>query len=155
MGPVSLIGHLHRTGDDVSLLKHAVEQSHLNMAHLVQKSYLQSVCRVLVPVEHRGQGVQLIFSPDNPVVSGLSVKRVAAVTVYHLDAGCAEISLLLCGEFLGLGVQGEGAGVPGLVGIAGKAPVVLHDLVAHIRVLYGGAVIKMEKIVQVADLHLV
>ena len=80
---------------------------------------------------------------------------IASVTVDHFDAGRPEVSLLLGGEFLRLGVQGKGPGIPGFIRVAGKSPVILHDLIIHILIRNGRAIIQMQQIVQIADFHLI
>ena len=83
------------------------------------------------------------------------MKGITSVAVNHLNAGGTEISLLLGGEFLGLGVQGEGTGAAGFIGVSGKTPVILHNQAAHIVIRNGRAVIKVQQIIQIADFHLV
>ena len=83
------------------------------------------------------------------------MERIAAVSVNDFNACSTEVSLLLRSEFLRLGIQREGALVPGFVRVAGKATVILHNLVGHIRILDRRSVIKMKEIIQIANLHLI
>jgi hypothetical protein len=83
------------------------------------------------------------------------MEGITSVSVYNFDAGGAEVSLLLGGEFLGLCVQGKGTGISGFVWISGKAPVVLHDLVTHICIADRRSIIEMKEIIQISDFHLI
>ena len=83
------------------------------------------------------------------------MEGVAAVGVDHFDTGGTEISLLLCAEFLRLCIQREGACIPGFIRVAGESPVILHDLVGHIRIADRRSIVEMKKVIQIADLHLI
>jgi hypothetical protein len=143
------------TGDYIGLLKYAVEENHLHIAGRVTQGYLQAVNRVGLIGEYTGESIQLVFSPGNLVIHCFAVVGIASVSIDDLNAGGTEIPLAVGREFLGLGIQGKGAGIPGFVRVAGKAPVILHDLIAQVFIRHGRAVIKVQKIVQIADLHLV
>ena len=151
----AVVVNARRAHDDVRFFKDGIEERHLNVGDGVLDGELQSVHGVRVcckggrePVQGKGTLVDLVR--DVAAVEGK-----AAVAILHFDRIDAEIALLLGRELLRLGVEGEGALLERVVGVAREAAVVAADQVAEVLVADRGSVVKVVDIVEVADLELV
>ncbi len=141
--------------DDIGLLKDRIQESDPDLCHGVLQRKLQGICGIFLPGKGGGKAFQREGALADLMRDIPSVKGKAAVSVLYLDGIDAEISLLLGGEFLGLGIQGEGPLFQGIVGIARKAAVIATDQIAQVLIVDGGPVIEVLHVIQISYLQLI
>ena len=152
---VSAVSDARRAHDDIGFLKDGIEERHGHLRDRVLDRELQGLYCVAV----RREGSRKPFQSEGTVVYSVrdiaAVEGKAAVAVLNFYGVDTEIALLLGGEFLRLGVEGESALFEGVIGIPREAAVIAADQEAEIFVADRSAVIQVVYIVEIADLELI
>ena len=104
LSPVMDSGCAH---DDVFFLKDGIQKGDLDLCHSIFDGQLHRVYRVIVLRKSSRQSVQGEGTRIESVGEIAAVKGEAPIRILNLYGIDAEISLLLCGEFLRLRVQGK------------------------------------------------
>ena len=152
---ISAVVDARSAHNDIGLFKDGVEERHCYFGDGVLDGELQGLHCVEVRREGGRKTVQGEGSVVNLVRDVAAVEGKTAVTVLYFYGVNAEVALLLGGEFLGLGVEGEGALPEGIVGVPREAAVVAADQITEIFIADRGSVIQMVYIVEIADLELI
>ena len=149
----SQIGHPDGPGDEIQLLKDAVEQLHPDLGRPVLQADGQGL-GLPRPGEKGGKTLQIVFLWFN-ITAGISqLGGGAAAGQLHLQGGESVVPAAPPGELLGQGVQGVGPVRPRLGRVGGEAPVGVPDQVGHIP-LQPGAVVGMEEDAESIRFHLI
>ena len=152
-GRASAVAYLDRAGNQVAVLKHAIGQLHRQIGGRVLQGDPEGF-RPLRSAE-KGQAVQLILTPLHLPAGQAQIGHTAAVRIFDLNGGQAEIPHAAGGVLLGEGVQGVGAVRPGLMGIGRAGPVGIADQIGQVAVPDPGAVVGVNQNIVPVGLHLI
>ena len=107
-----------RAHNDIRFLKYRVEECHPDFCNGIPDGKFQGLDCILFSGEGSRKAVQRERTIIDSVGQITAVKRKTAVAVLHFDGVDPEVTLLLGREFLGLGVEGKGTLLQGVIGIS-------------------------------------
>ena len=150
----ALVCDPNRPGDEVTVLKHAVEQFHPDLSHRILQDDDQRIGLILRG-EEGGQSLQRVLSPFLPEAHIPQVGYMAAVRQIQFQRGQTEISRPRPGVLLRQGVQGVGPVVSRLIGVGRETAVGVPNQPGQVAAPEFGAIVGVEQKAVLICFHLV
>ncbi len=128
---VTEIDDLRAPGDDVLILKHAVQQAHLHPAHGILQEDFQAL-RLSLRRMHRRKPLQPIFSAPDLVSDIAQVTVLGTICIAYHKGAAAVIPRPRLRILLRQGIQGVCPVISGIRRISREPPVIVRQEIRHI-----------------------